>query len=246
MNPPKQLLGLCSAASVAMVTGLSAQALEASFFGEDLGPGEGPPGLVSHPNADAARADFFSYLIGVGTETFEGFPTGTGAPLAVSFGAAGTATLGGGGSVQSGHDGIGRYPISGTQWWGNSSGFTIDFSDPVAAFGFYGVDIGDFGGRVTLTLLSGLSYDVIIPNTINGAGGSVLYFGYINTDNPFTKATFGNTAPGTDFFGFDDFSIGSIEQVNPNPIPEASTYVGALGVAALAGLQYWRNRRKTA
>ena len=52
---------------------------------------------------------------------------------------------------------------------------------------------------------------------MNGLGGSVLFWGLIDTDNPFTSLTFGNTAAGTDFFGFDDMTIGSVEQVVPTP-----------------------------
>jgi hypothetical protein len=38
----------------------------------------------------------------------------------------------------------------------------------------------------------------------------VLFFGFIDTANPFTSITFGDTAPGVDFFGFDDMTIGTV------------------------------------
>jgi hypothetical protein len=217
----------------------SGSAAPLTFFGEDLGQGE-TVRLAATPNADAARNAFFANLVGVGTETFEGFTAGTGAPLAVSFGAAGTATLGGSGSVASvptGTNGVGRYPISGDQYWETGQNFTITFSNPVAAFGFYGIDIGDFGGQVTLTLAGGGAQTINVPNTVNGAGGGVLYFGIIETLT-FTAITFGNTAAGTDFFGFDDFSIGSLEQVKI-PAPAA---LGLFGIA-LAGLGMAMRRR---
>jgi len=68
---------------------------------------------------------------------------------------AGTATFTGTGqiaNVPSGDNGFGRYPISGNQYFDTGSVFTITFSTAIAAFGFFGVDIGDFGGQVTLTL----------------------------------------------------------------------------------------------
>lgn len=126
------------------------------FFGEDLGQGESVR-LPSHPNSDVAHNDFLSNLVGVGTENFESFASGTGAPLPLTFPGAGTATLNGDGfiaRVTTGTNGVGRYPISGNQYWDSSNVFSIDFSAPIAAFGFYGVDIGDFGGQVTLTLRS--------------------------------------------------------------------------------------------
>ena len=121
-----------------------------TFFGEDLGQGEYVR-LTSHPNADAARNSFMAQLVGVGTENFEGFANGTGAPLALTFPGAGTATLNGNGNVAyvpTGTNGVGRYPISGNQYWEAGYGFSIVFSQAVAAFGFYGIDIGDFGGQV--------------------------------------------------------------------------------------------------
>ena len=69
----------------------------------------------------------------------------------------------------------------------------------------------------------------MVPNTQQGPGGSVLYFGFIRTEGDVSSITFGNTAPGVDFFGFDDFSIGTLEQVSLIPLPSA----GAMGLAGL-------------
>ena len=176
-------LTLLATAAAAFLSAGSASAYSI-FFGEDLGLGENTPlPVASRVNSTAAQNSFLSSLIGVGTETFEGFATGTGTPLNLTFPGAGTATLGGTGAVRTvtpgTTNGVGRYAISGSNFWEVSGNFTIGFSDPVAAFGFWGVDIGDFNGQVTLTLQSGAVVNVTVPNSTNIAGGSVLYYGLI-------------------------------------------------------------------
>jgi hypothetical protein len=202
-----------------------------TFFGEDLGLGEDTR-LDAHPNADAARDAFVAQLsAAVGTETFEGVPFGTLAPVSLTFPGAGTAVLQGIGFVDqvvSGTNGVGRFPISGTNYFDSGAAFSIDFSNPVSAFGFYGVDIGDFGGRVTLAYENGSTTTLIIPHTQNAPGGSVLYFGVIDILNPFTSVTFGNTSAGFDVFGFDDMTIASPAQVGTTPQPNNPQMPGSI------------------
>ena len=211
------------------------------FFGEDLGLGENTP-LTAFPNAQAAEVEFLSYLVGVGTETFEGFADNTYAPLALTFPGAGTATLTGGGDVNSVKpgttNGFGRYAVSGSNYWAASSGsFAVAFTTPIAAFGFYGIDIGDFNGRLTLTTTGGATKNYTVNNTIGAPGGSVLFWGVIDTADSFTAIAFGNTNAGTDYFGFDNMTIGSVEQVVvrpesnvPMPAPLALIAAGLIGV----------------
>ncbi len=242
------VLGITTASSATPLT----------FFGEDLGGGE-KARLASHANADAARAEFLSHLIDVGTENFENFSNGSSVPLNILFPDAGTATINGNGQVNqvtNGTNGFGRYAASGSKYFETGNLFSITFSQPVAAFGFYGVDIGDFNGQLTVTTSSGQVYNV--GNSVRSAGGGVLFFGIIDPDDIFTSITFGNSAAGTDYFAFDDLTIGSLQQIRDSvgqdapadtlsdtpsvghaPEPSAVLLFGT----GLLGLAYWRRRR---
>jgi hypothetical protein len=217
-----------------------------TFFGEDLGQGENVR-LSSHPNADAARAQFLANLSNPVTADLENFSDGEPAPLVVDFGAAGTATLQGTGEiveVPSGTNGFGRYPISGTKYLDSSATFSITFSQPQVAFGFFGVDIGDFNGQVTITYVDGSSQTLTIPNTTNGLGGSVLYFAFIDIANPFVSVSFGNTAIGEDVFGFDDFTIGTAQQVVVAGVPTLTEWGMAFMALLLAVTAVFYIRRQ--
>lgn len=244
----KLLLVLGMSGFAAMST--TASAAYVTYFGEDLNNSPSVR-LASTPNASAASANFLASLIGVGTETFEGFANGTSAPLALTFPGAGTATLTGGGgqiaTVLSGTNGAGRYPISGSNYWevsaGSGGNFTISFSTPVAAFGFWGVDIGDFGGQLTLGLMGGGTTNITVNNTVGSNGstdGSVLFFGVIGNTvgDLFTSVTFNTTTGQGDVFAFDDMTIGSLQQVRIVPLPGTLLLLGS----ALAGLGLMRRR----
>jgi len=227
------------AAALFLVGATSAYANTVNFFGEDLNG--------SLTNANAAQALFFTNLTGVGTETFEGFTTNQYLPLAIAFPGAGTANLTDSTNssyIETGPDGAGRFPVSGVNYLvtGAGSGFTITFTSPISAFGFYGTDVGDFGGALTLQMTESGGGTVTLPvgNTLGSGGstsGSDLYFGFYDLTNTYTSIYFDNTGSGgVDIFGFDNLSIGSLQQVTPTPEPGTLSLLG-LGLVSLLGLR---------
>lgn len=221
-----------------------AQATPQTFFGEDLGLGE-ITRLPTRPNADAARDAFLGQLSGFDTEEFEGFSVGAVLPLYPSFSGVGVAELTGQGvirNVPTGTDGSGRYPISGDQYLRtSSSAFSIEFPVPIMAFGFYGIDLGDFNGQISVEISSNTTTQLTIPHTVNSPGGSVVYFGIIDTANPFTTVSFFNSGAQADIFAFDDLTVGSLAQVNEMPEPGT---LGLLATGLLGLLGYGRRRRQ--
>jgi hypothetical protein len=226
------------------MTAATAHAAPIIYFGEDRGAGEGT--VIATPNSDAAQASFLSGLLNPGIETFEGIADNTAAPFNVNFANGVTATLAGGGIVNSLADnttnGAGRYGVTGDpdgderylDLGGGANAFTLTFSQPVSAFGFYGIDIGDFNGQVTLTTAGGLNQVFNVGNSTGILGGSVLFWGVIDPNATFTSVSFGNTGSGTDVFGFDDFTVGTPQQVR---VPEPASFLLLGAGLAMAGLR---------
>ena len=248
-----------SAAMLAAFACSAAQAAPVIYFGEDPSPAEMT--AASAPPA-IARAAFLGQLVGgVGTETFENIPFGTGTGptgLALSFpGSAAitiTATLTGDGVVFQTPSSAGRFNTTDTaaapkfgQWWQGSDVFSIEFSTAISAFGFYGTDIGESevglnntSGQITVTLtdITDVVSTITINNTVNGNDASLLFWGFVDRGNSYKKVTFGNIGRfnedgDPDFFGFDDFVIGDLGQILP-PDGNPAPEPGTLALLGLA------------
>lgn len=247
----------------AMLFSVGASASYGSFFGEDFNDDASVP-LTAIPFSQAAEAGFKANLSSnVSTENFEGQAESAVAPLTLSFLNATTNVTtnaeltGGSGKVKAVTpgftDGAGRYSIpsaSSSKFWLVDAGgsFEIKFTSAVAAFGFYGTDIGDFGGTVSVSLLDasgGVIETLPVPAKIGDAGstdGSVLFFGALSdaVASDFWGVRFSTTVVGgEDFFGFDNFTIATRDQVtppNPTPIPGTLLLAG-LGLAGVGAMR---------
>lgn len=243
---------------IAMAAGPASAAYQ-SFFGEDRNSSATAP-LASVPNSASAEALFLANLAaGVGTEDFEAQALGSADGRTLAFpGFSGSigATLSGTGItvdavVPGSTDGAGRYSVpsgSSARYVRANAGadFAVVFDQAISAFGFYGVDIGDFSGQLSLQLLAqdfSVLDTVAVPHTVGAGGstdGSVLFMGLISNAvaTDFWAVAFVSTDSG-DIFAFDRFSIAEREQIgpppNPTPLPGSLALLGAglLGLGAV-------------
>ena len=105
----------------------------------------------------------------------------------------------------------------------SDTALSITFSRPVAAFGAYLIDFGEFGARVTYefyrndVLLLALPHTpTITGTTLDGSVGFVGHIAVTNNslfDKVLVKTTVGGTTA-TDFYVYDNCFIGVVEQIS--------------------------------
>lgn len=198
-----------------------------TFFGENLTPFAAVVG-----NPVTARTAFLDALSGtVANYGFEDRINGDRAPFSFTFANTSgsiTATLTdpGSGSVVNGAT-SGRFntTAAGTNYWkcnetaAGGNVLVLTFSPPISAFGFYGTDVGDFGGSLTLTVRNSstlVSTPLSVGNAIGSSGstsGCLLFYGFIDKTATYDRIVFTGNGSTSDFFGFDDLIAAVAAQV---------------------------------
>lgn len=224
------------------------------FFAEDVGNGETAT-PTTFPESTQARAEFIDSLTsndyGYDEEDFEVFNIGATSPSNMSFfGGDTTGEITGTGKVKAvadgDADGTGHFGVTGDpdgdgydQYWEANKSFTITFDESINAFGFFGIDIGDFEGGFYI-LVDGKKID--IPMTTGANHGNVLFWGII-AQNGFTEIEFNVDSPfDQDYAGFDGFIVGKVQHANvPGP---GSLFLLCAGLG-LVGLGVAKHRRQS-
>lgn len=204
----------------------SAHAGLETFFGESVSPYQGDINQVPRPtnliSVLQARADFYGRLTGVVTETFESFANGS-VPTTLHFGT-NTASLAGAYNILEVADATttfnGVFPSSGTNFLfltspAGSTSFTLTFSSPQSAFGFFGTDVEVNQLTITLISTNGHRRSLRPPITVPQGTAGAFFFGVIDQTQPFVAVEFLNAGTVNDGFGFDDMTIAVPQQVLP-------------------------------
>ena len=241
MHKFKMIVGAVALAT----TSLTANAVPMTFFAEDP-----VTAGVFGPNASVARNTFLGKLSGVGTQDFEALTNPQ--PFDIQFpGTAATLNATLGGTISIANTPLsGRFATSGRNFLTADTGnFSISFATAINAFGFNGMDIGDFVRqqmKITLTDTNDRDTVFTVPHSLNIGtnAGATLFWGFIDAGDSYKAITFSN-AGGGDTFAFDDMVVGDLGQIvepgNTVPLPGSLALFG-LG---LAGLATFRRRKPT-
>lgn len=183
------------------------------FFGEDREPSAG-----MHPDADAAKVNFFSYLNGSTTETFEGFEnTPYNHYIDISAGRVSPR-----GNISDHVEGgiFGEKCIT----TGDNEGFilSISFTDPVAAFGLYciGKTFHHDMLRVSFSHADGSTQQLEPLQNLDASPDPdpidklIAFLGIIDKDNPITSVNFTRRSGHGFSWDFDNITTASADQVD--------------------------------
>ncbi len=240
---------------------LSPTAKAVTFTGYDENTGTTPLTVATSPNSQAAFANFSNNLNGavVTTESFEGFSTTTTNPTPIdglsttisgvtatfSYKTKTNPTVSASGDVQKaaasgasqGFTNSGTYPTDGVKGISINSmnNFSISFDKSLAAFGYFGTDLGDGGNTLTMEFYNittngtMLVKSTAIPSNVGSANSSEFFFGFIadSLSEDFNTIKFISSLNSNgDAIGIDQIKIGTRSQVAPTAAPEPSSIVG--------------------
>jgi len=189
------------------------------FFDEDLSPySENNAPRIEYPNSIASSKKFQSNLENIHVESFENYEHKEALPLTINFGIAGNATLNGATNFvytleDKNKTVYGEYPISGNNFLVAQGSFNLTFEKEQSAFGFFVTDLEVNSALLIFENNEGMKKSYNIPYTKSLKSGSAVFWGIIDTDFSFSKVTFAGQN-GNDGFGFDDFTIGTKEQLS--------------------------------
>lgn len=185
------------------------------------------PGGVVTSGPSAARSEFMARLSIVsdsesfdGTFEFEGdtYPfedalTMTGIGVVVN---GVTATFSDG--VISSGTGSGRFnTTSGGAFYvqlGGEAMLSLTFDSPIAAFGAYLTDVGDFVGQVSATLhkTGGGTVDIDLTHTVNGPNASLMFWGFVDDVDTYDSIDIVSSSA-AEAIGLDDMVIATAAQL---------------------------------
>jgi hypothetical protein len=186
------------------------------FFGEDWDLEDG-----DFPSAQAAHDAFVSYLGRIAREDFEGQ---RGAVLELPLGGYGAHLEG------RANDSVstavartpGRRATSRERFFEHGSEtLVIELDRPAEAVGFYGIDVGDAGGALIMTVAAAdgsweRSYPVphrIVPRGDGRGDAAVLFFGVVAPGIAITRIELRNAGDAGDGFGYDDLIVGQVRRL---------------------------------
>ena len=152
-------------------------------------------------------------------------------------------------SVSTGGSQGGQYATSPTHFLHapGPGGFTINFDNPISAFGLFATDLGDAGGALSVALYNGNTLvhtlsSLGIP-TGGGQNGAVSFIGFIDPSQSYDQLVFSTNNSG-EVVGYDDFTIGVPKSLSAVPLPPALPAF-ASGLLGLGLIGWYRKQRGT-
>jgi hypothetical protein len=250
-----------SVGMAATVVLFSAAANAVTFTGYDENKGSTPLTTATSPNSQAAFANFSSNLNSalVTTESFENFSTTAANPTPIdglsttisgvtatfsyktktnpAVSASGDVQKAAASGASQGFTNSGTYPTDGVKGISinSANNFSISFNNSLAAFSYFGTDLGDFNNILTMEFYSAstngttLVKSIVIPSNVGSANSSEFFFGFIadSQSEEFNTIKFISSLNG-DAIGIDQIKIATPAQRLSTQAPEPATIIGTL------------------